>query len=374
MNIGFDAKRIFHNKTGLGNYSRDLVCLLSNIHPKSNFFLYNPKDKKIDRLENNKNVIEVLPTSLFWKKISSIWRLGPVVKQLVADRIQVFHGLSGELPKGLAAANIKSVVTIHDLIFMRYPKLYSYIDSKIHYKKFLHAVNKADQIIAISEQTKRDVVSFLNVDPSKIKVIYQGCNQLFKTEQSHVFKEDVRKKFKLPNQFILNVGTIETRKNSMLIVKAIKDIDTVLVVIGGETPYYHEVKEYIDTENMKDKVVFLNDVALEELVAIYQMANVFVYPSIFEGFGIPIIEALYCKTPVITSVGGCFPEAGGPHSIYINPFDEKELQGKIIEVLSNAELRNTMADRGYEFVQKFNDNIIAEEMMNVYKGLIKDEK
>ncbi len=374
IRIGFDAKRIYHNRTGLGNYSRDLVCLLSKIHPKNIYFLYNPKDKKIDRLGNNKHIIEVLPASFFWNKFSSIWRQGPVVKQLTADRIQVFHGLSGELPKGLPTAKIKSVVTIHDLIFMRYPKLYSYIDSKIHYKKFLHAVHKADRVIAISEQTKRDVVSFLRVDPSKIKVIYQGCHHLFKTEQSQSFINVVRDKFKLPNQFVLNVGTIETRKNLLSAVKAIKNIDTVLVVVGGKTPYYQDVKEYIEAEKMQDKVLFLRDVALQELVAVYQMAHVFVYPSIFEGFGIPIIEALYSKTPVITSTGGCFSEAGGPHSIYINPLDVKELERKIIEVLTDLELRNTMMDRGYEFVQKFNDKVIAEEIMNVYKEMLQDEK
>lgn len=370
IRIGFDAKRIYHNKTGLGNYSRDLVCLLSKIHPNNSYFLYNPKEKKIDRLSNKENLIEVLPTSRFWKRFSSVWRQGPMLKQLLADRVQIFHGLSGEIPKGLRATNIKAVVTIHDLIFMRYPKLYSYTDRKIHYKKFLHAVHRADQVIAISEQTKKDVVTFLKVKPSKIKVIYQGCHHFFKTALPENFKEEVRKKFNLPNQYILNVGTIETRKNLLLAVKAVKDIDTVLVVVGGETPYYNEVKEYIDTENIQDKIVFLSDVALKELVAVYQMASIFVYPSIFEGFGIPIIEALYSKIPVITSQGGCFPEAGGPNSLYIDPTDEHELKDKIVAVLNNADVRNSMIEKGHEFVQKFNDDVIAKEMMQVYRDLL----
>lgn len=374
LNIGFDAKRAFHNRTGLGNYSRDLVSLLSKRFSKNNYYLFNPKPKKIDRLEARNNIVEILPASYFWKKNSSIWRLGPVVTQLLANKIAIFHGLSGEIPKGLKFTGIKSVVTIHDLIFIRYPKLYSFMDRKIHFRKFWHAVHNADQVIAISEQTKRDIVEFLKVKPSKIKVIYQGCHKLFKEEQSNEYKSSVREKFNLPKQFILNVGTIETRKNLLLAVKAIKKIDTVLVVVGGETSYIDVVKEYIDSKNMHDKVLFLKDVDLKELVAIYQMASLMVYPSLFEGFGIPIIEALYSKTPVITSTGSCFSEAGGMHSIYINPFDHKELESKIIEVLESKELQMSMVKDGLEYVQKFNDEVIAEEMMKVYNDLLVHEK
>ena len=370
VNIGFDAKRVYHNRTGLGNYSRDLVSLLSKFYPENNYFLFNPKPKKIDRLDDQENIIEILPASHFWKRFSSFWRLGPVVTQLLANKIEIFHGLSGEIPKGLPFTDIKTVVTIHDLIFMRYPKLYTYTDRKIHYRKFLHAVDKADQVIAISEQTKRDIVEFLNVKPSKIKVIYQGCHKLFKAEQSKEFKEEVRNKYNLPENYLLNVGTIETRKNLLLAVKAIRKIDTVLVVVGSDTPYADEVRKYITAKNMEHKVIFLKNIGLKELVALYQMATIFVYPSIFEGFGIPIIEALYSKTPVITSTGSCFSEAGGPDSIYIPPYDHKKLRKTITEVLSNKELQNKMIANGYQFVQKFNDKQIAENMMKVYKELL----
>ncbi len=367
--IGYDAKRVYHNRTGLGNYSRDLVSVLARFYKKNKLLLYNPKEKKIDRLVHANNIIEVLPKSVFWKKYSSVWRQGPIVKQLVEDGVQIFHGLSGEIPRGLESTGIKSVVTIHDLIFIRYPKLYKYMDRKIHFRKFLFAAQNADKIIAISKQTKKDIVQFFKIDSNKIEVVYQGCHKLFKEEQPEVFKESVRDKFGLPKSFILNVGTIEERKNLLLCVKAIKDIDEVLVVVGGKTKYYDVVLRYLIDNNIQDKVLFLENVGLKELVALYQMANLFVYPSLFEGFGIPIIEALYCKTPVISSKGGCFSEAGGPGSLYVDPTDENELQEKIEEVLSSSNLREQMIRDGYEFVQRFNDKDIAENMMKIYTAM-----
>ncbi|WP_193316078.1 glycosyltransferase [Flavicella marina] len=370
IRIGFDAKRIYHNTTGLGNYSRDLVSILTRFFSENKYFLYNPKEKRIDRLADKKNIIEVLPNSKFWKRYSSIWRQGPVIKQLKEDKIQLFHGLSGEVPRGLKKANIKSIVTIHDLIFIRYPKLYSYMDRKIHFRKFYYAVHSADIVIAITEQTKRDIVKFLKADPLKIRVVYQGCHEKFKASVSDVFKLQVRKRYKLPKNFILNVGTIEERKNLLLAVKAIRKLDTTLVVVGAKTKYYQKVCNYIQRKGIEHKVLFLENVVLDDLVALYQMAGLFVYPSVFEGFGIPIIEALYSKTPVITSTGSCFSEAGGPATIYVAPDDYRQLRKKISEVLTDNKLRDSMVAEGYRFVQKFNDEQIAENIMKVYKELL----
>ena len=370
IQIGYDAKRIYHNRTGLGNYSRDLVSILSNFYSSNKYLLYNPKKKKIDRLSKSNNLIEILPKSNFWRKNSSIWRQGPIVNQLVEDGVSIFHGLSGEIPRGLKTANIRSVVTIHDLIFIRYPNMYKYMDRKIHFRKFLFAAENADLVIAISEQTKRDVIEFLKIKEDKIRVVYQGCHELFKKNQSDSFKRIVAEKFKLPKKFLLSVGTIEERKNLLLAVKAVKDLDEVLVVVGGKTKYYDTIRKYIIENDIQNKVLFLESVELKELVALYQIAELFLYPSLFEGFGIPIIEALYSKTPVITSKGSCFSEAGGPDSIYVSPTDDKELKVKIEEVLSNDSLKKNMIDRGYEFVQKFNDANIAENVMNVYRELL----
>lgn len=371
MKIGYESKRIFHNKTGLGNYSRDMIRVLSTYFPDNTYNLYNPKKtKQILFKVNNTNVFEHLPKSSFSKKFYNYWRQKSVVKDLVDDNIKLYHGLSGELPSGLSKNNIKSIVTIHDLIFMRYPNLYSFVDRTIHYLKFKKAANSADRIIAISEQTKKDIVRFLKIKPEKIDVIYQGCQDVFKKNYSDAEKKKVHSKFNLPEQFILNVGTIETRKNALLIVKAIKNCDTHLVIIGKKTKYLDKIQAYIEQHNLQDKVLFLKGLTSNELAIVYQLATIFVYPSIFEGFGIPIIEALYSKTPVITNKFGVFPEAGGPNSIYIDPENAEELEIKIKHLLENESLRNEIAEKGFDFVQKFNDDKIAKSVHEIYLNLL----
>ena len=370
MNIGFDAKRFFHNSTGLGNYSRDLIRILSKYYPENKYFLYNPKKSKSKVFDfNDINVFEQLPKSVFFKKFKHYWRQKGILKDLIKDEITLFHGLSGELPIGIKRNNIKSIVTIHDLIFIRYPNLYSFFDRKIHYLKFKKAAINADKIIAISEQTKKDIITFFKIKPEKIEVIYQGCQSVFKQTYSELEKQSVANKFGLPKEFVLNVGTIEKRKNALLIVKAIRNCDTTLVLIGKKTKYAIEIEEYINTHKLEDKVLFLNGITSQELAIIYQLATIFVYPSLFEGFGIPIIEALYSKTPVISTVDGVFKEAGGPDTIYIDPNNEEELQGKIQLLLNDGNLRNEISTRGYEFVQRFNDEIIAKKIMDCYKNL-----
>jgi glycosyltransferase involved in cell wall biosynthesis len=367
MNIGFEAKRVFHNKTGLGNYSRDLVRIIAEYYPQNNYLLYNPKPAKETLfVPNQKTVFEKNPNSVFYKKLKNFWRQRGVVKDLVKDNVQLFHGLSGEIPIGLKANGIKSMVTIHDLIFLRYPNLYSFFDRKIHYYKFKKSAKNADLIIAVSEQTRQDIIQFLDVESSKIKVIYQGCNGVFKRNFSAERKKEVAQKFDLPEKFVLNVGTIEERKNALTIVKAIKKLDVSLVLIGKETKYSQQIRDYIKTKNLQNRVHFLKGITTEELAIIYQLATVFVYPSIFEGFGIPIIEALYSKTPVITNKNGVFPEAGGPNSLYIEPFDVDDLQEKINQVLTNSALSEEMKEKGFEFVQRFNDEVIAEKLMGYY--------
>ena len=372
MKLGFDAKRFFHNKTGLGNYSRDLIRILAQYHPENSYLLYNPKPKKIDRIPiDGKIIIEHLPETKKDKKFSSLWRLFSVGSQIKKDKVELYHGLSGEIPIGLNNSGVKTVVTIHDLIFMRYPNLYSFFDRKIHYYKFKYAANKADLVIAISEQSKKDIVTYLNINPVKIKVIYQGCAPVFKEEISSEFIELIREKYQLPTNFILNVGTIEKRKNVLSIIKAIKEINTQLVVIGKKTPYFKEVNNYILENNLQHKVIFLENVELKELASIYRMASIFIYPSVFEGFGIPIIEALYSKTPVITSKGSCFSEAGGENSVYINALNSEEIRVELSELLANSEKREVMKQKGFEFVQKFNDELIVKNWIETYHGVIR---
>jgi len=370
MNIGFEAKRVFHNTTGLGNYSRDLVRILHSYYPQNRYFLYNPKPSKNTLFESlGVQVIEKRPSGAFYSFFSNLWRRFGIINDLKRDHVDLFHGLSGELPVGLDKAGIKSVVTIHDVLFLRYPEFYSYIDRNIYYRKFKHAVEAADRVIAISEQTKKDIVQYLGIPENKISVVYQGCHQAFKEIYSAAEKKAVVKKYQLPKQFILNVGTIEARKNILVAVKALKNIDTTLVLVGRKTAYTKEISTFITQNKLEQKVIFLHGLSPKELAILYQLAGLFIYPSLFEGFGIPIIEALFSNTPVITSIGSCFPEAGGPSSCYINPTEVDEVASAICKILDDKALQQKMTNDGFKYVQKFTDETIAKNLLKVYQAL-----
>ncbi len=370
MNIGFEAKRVFHNTTGLGNYSRDLVRILHRYCPQNRYFLYNPKPSKKKLFESlGAEVIEKRPLGAFYSFFSNLWRRFGIINDLKRDHIDVFHGLSGELPVGLEKAGTKSVVTIHDVLFLRYPEFYSFIDRNIYYRKFKHAAEAADTVIAISEQTKRDIVQYLGIPENKISVVYQGCHQAFKESYTAAKKTALIKKYQLPKQFILNVGTIEARKNILVAVKALKNIDTTLVIVGRKTAYTKEISTFIKQNKLEQKVIFLEGLSPEELAILYQLADLFIYPSLFEGFGIPIIEALFSKTPVITSIGSCFPEAGGPSTCYINPTSVDEVAKAICKILDDKVLQQKMTNDGFKYVQKFTDETIAKNIIKIYQAL-----
>lgn len=365
MKIAFDGKRFFNNSSGLGNYSRDLVRILASNFPENEYVLLNKEQSdKGKEIVDLPNVTFVATTKgNFFRQL----KMGKDAQQINAD---LFHGLSGELPLKWNDKPIKKVVTIHDLIFLRFPQYYSFFDRKIHFWKFKNAAEQADLIIAISEQTKRDIIQFLKVPEEKIRVVYQGCHHVFKENQTDEFLKLTREKYNLRERFILNVGTVEERKNLLNIVKAIRGTEIPLVVIGKKTKYYNKVKKYLVKNKLENQVQFLENVSMEELAAIYKLADIFVYPSIFEGFGIPVIESLFSGTPVITSNISCLPEAGGDSSLYINPQNVEDITAKILFLWNNEAERNRRAEKGFEFVQKFNDQNIATNLMNAYQSIL----
>ncbi|WP_353145861.1 glycosyltransferase family 1 protein [Chryseobacterium sp.] len=365
MKIAFDAKRFFHNTSGLGNYSRDLVRILSEYEPQNEYLLLNKNKSERGKDILSRPNVHFIETSK--GNFSRQFKMGKDAQKQGAD---IFHGLSGELPLKWGTAPIKKVVTIHDLIFVRYPQYYSFFDRKIHFWKFKKAADTADKIIAISEQTKRDIVEYLKVPESKVEVIYQGCHQAFKEQQPEEFMQAVKDKFSLPGRFILNVGTIEERKNLFNIVKAVKGTEIPLVVVGRKTKYYQKIANFLKKNKMEKQVLFLEGVAMDELAAIYKLADIFVYPSFFEGFGIPVIEALFSKTVVVTSNTSCLPEAGGNDSVYIDPDNDLDIRAKIKFLWENASEGKRRAEKGFEFVQKFNDEPIARELMSLYQKII----
>ncbi len=368
MKIAFDAKRFFHNTSGLGNYSRDLVRILTQYFPENDYILLN-KNKS----ERGKDILENPSIHFVQTSGGSMSRQLKMGRDAQKQQADIFHGLSGELPLKWDAFPIKKVVTIHDLIFVRYPQYYSFFDRTIHLWKFRKAAQAADKIIAISEQTKRDIVRFLKVPEGKIQVVYQGCHQAFKEQQTEQQIKETKEKFGLPDRFILNVGTIEERKNLLNVVKGINGSEIPLVVVGKKTKYFKKIETFIRKNKLQKQVYFLEGVSMEELAVIYKLADIFIYPSFFEGFGIPVIEALFSKTVTVTSNTSCLPEAGGPDSVYVNPHNYLDIQSKIKFLWDNEAERIRRAEKSFEYVQKFNDEPIANELMSLYQALIKNK-
>jgi len=369
MKIGYDAKRAFLNNTGLGNYSRWLISTLADHFPENEYYLYTPKVGNNSRsgfLKKFSNIKTITPKSNLF---TSWWRTRGIVTDLQNDGIHIYHGLSHELPVGIKKSGTKTVVTVHDLIFMHFPQQFGWISRHIYGIKLRYACRIANKIVAISQKTKDDLVKLLNIDAGKIEVIYQGIDPSFAIKQNTEQKGKVRAKYGLPEKYLLNVGTIEKRKNLLLIVKALPLIgDNVpLVVVGRPTNYIQQVKQFITENKLSGRVIFLHHVEFNDLPAIYQMASVFIYPSLYEGFGIPVLEAISSEIPVIAATGSSLEEAGGPGSIYIEPQNEKYLAEKIDNLLDNETLKKKMIIEGIEYSKKFNDDKLAEQLMHLYK-------
>ncbi|MEJ5962700.1 glycosyltransferase family 4 protein [Pedobacter immunditicola] len=372
MNIGFDGKRAANNLTGLGNYSRSLLAQLARLFHQNQYFVYTPKISKKPQItaffDSHKLQLR-LPSP---NTLKFMWRSFGIRKQLLQDKIELFHGLSQEIPVGLRAENIKSVVTIHDLIYLRYPQYYKPIDRYIYHKKSEFACKNSDRIVAISERTKKDIMEFYGIPEKRIEVIYQSCDDSFKILHTPESKKQVKEYYGLPDKYILNVGTIEPRKNLLLIIEALQTIDSnyKLVIVGKHRPYVEKVKAAIARLKLEDRIIFLEGVPFEDLPLIYQMATVFIYPSFYEGFGIPVIEALFSKIPVVAATGSCLEEAGGPDSIYVSPTDANALSLQVNKLLSNKDLQQKMQESGLQFVQQFDNEILAKQMMDCYMNTL----
>lgn len=375
MKIGFDAKRAVQNNTGLGNYSRYVLEALQEHYPYDEYILYAPKERHNPRLDAvlvRDNAKLRLPSSNIWKRLSSLWRIWGITDDLISDGVHLFHGLSNELPLNIKKqGRVKTVVTVHDLIFRRLPYCYPFIDRAIYDYKFKRACCNADLIIAVSECTKRDIVKEYGISPDKIEVIYQGCDSAFAVPVSDAKKNEVRARYALPSRFVISVGTIEKRKNTLLAVKALKYLpeDTHLVLVGRETAYAKEIYSFINSEGIKKRVHLIHNLPFADLPAIYQCADVFVYPSRYEGFGIPILEALNSRIPVIAATGSCLEEAGGPDSIYVNPDDAEAMARAIAEVMEPS-LREQMIEKGLLWAAQFSKGQLAHRVMECYERLI----
>ena len=373
MRIGFDAKRAFNNYSGLGNYSRYIISNISRFHPENEYFLYTPKIADVDLFHEPEGTIIKLPRTKIGKYSTSYWRSFRLSHWLGNDAVDIYHGLSNELPYGIHRTPIKSIITIHDLIFLGHPELYKSFDRYIYKKKVQYGANVANRIIAVSEQTKKDIIRYLDVDESLIRVVYQGCNSKFYSRVSEETNQHTHQRFGLPSEYLLYVGTIEERKNLLKIVQALHkgNIDFPLVVVGRKTAYFNQVKQFIE-RNKISNVYFLDQVQASDLPAIYQGSAGFIYPSSYEGFGIPVLEALNSGVPVITSRGGCLEETAGKGGLLIDPSNLDEMIDAIRQVLEKSALRDRLIREGGAHALKFREEQTIPSLYNVYLECMHD--
>ena len=375
MVIGYDAKRAFRNNSGLGNYSRMVIggmaragvdCVLATPSAKGGHEHY---------FESMDGVTVVEPEGL-WRTVGSLWRTVQSGRVATRKGVDLFHGLSHELPYGLGR-DVRSVVTMHDLIVLRYPEFFKPADRVIHRLKMRHACSVADAVVAISEQTRSDLIELMGVPGEKIHVVYQSCDPVF-WDYSRLpiagrkeLIDSCRKKYSLPERYVLCVGTLEERKNQFGVVEAFRHLpeDVALVLVGRPRgDYGRRVLACADGR----RVVALTKACFADFPALYGGAMASAYMSVFEGFGIPVLESLCCDTPVVTSNVSSMPEAGGDAALYAAPNDCEAIASHLWHLVHDESLRQDCIEKGRPQRMRFAPEKVTQDMLAVYRSLLDD--
>ncbi|MEO7767437.1 MAG: glycosyltransferase family 1 protein [Ferruginibacter sp.] len=383
MNIGYDGKRAFQNKTGLGNYIRSLVAILTQHYPKNHYTLFAPTQTDLFQVSAFKNVHAIFPGTFAAKKFPGLWRQRGIVKAVKKAGMDIYHGVSNELPLHIQHAGVKTVVTIHDIIFERYPETYHFDERFIYRWKIKRACKVADAIIAISRQTKDDLVNLYGIKPEKIFICYQSCNPIFQHAITLEGKGVVKRKYNLPDNYFLFVSSIAPRKNLLAVCKALvllKDkMDIPLVVIGNGKKEKEEAKKLMRDNGILNKLILLNEMPVSkesafttaaDFPAIYQQALALIYPSVFEGFGAPLLEALWSGLPVISSNTSSLPEVAGGAALYFSPADYELLSKHMINIATDPQLVAALKSKGFEQAKKFTTEKYADSIIEVYEGMM----
>ena len=377
MRVAIDGKRYYLNSSGLGRYSRSLIDQLISIGDEENLeiILYRPKGKVKFEPKSQSHLTEITVDYFFPGHIgNAIWRFTKLPSLINNSGYDLFHGPSHVLPGKLKCP---SVVTMLDLIFIRYPNYFKAWDRNYYRISFKKSAQLADHIISISEATKADLINFFGIKEEKISVIYPGFDAVFSKLQQQKLDE-IKIKFKLPRDYILYVGNIEPRKNILKLAQAFNslqessyiDKDVHLLIVGQMGWYYKEIIDGIDSLSSRDKIKLVGPVYGEDLAGFYQLASIMAYPSMFEGFGYPVLEAMRLGTPVLTSNISSMPEAGGNAAHYVNPESLDEIKDGLCKLLNDKTYREKLAVKGTRHAAGFNTMRMTQETLEVYRKLI----
>lgn len=391
MKIAFDGKRALRNFTGLGNYSRLVIESLAQQYPEDKLTIFAPEysmerfagNSRLQGILNlqNAEIRPIVPTDLrfVFKGLpsslrKSLWRTFCIPDALKGIGADLYHGLSNELPLNMDKAGLPSVLTMHDVIYRTMPHCYSPIDRALYNYKYGHSCRVASRIIAISECTKKDVIRFYGIPEGKIDVVYQGIDANFRRAVTPSEIEEVRARYSLPERYIIQVGSIEERKNALLSVRALQGLptDVRLLLVGRHTPYVNQLKKEAEKLRLTERVRFLHSVPFPDLPPLLHGASAALYPSRYEGFGLPVLEALACGAPVIAATGSCLEEAGGEAAFYVHPDDDASA-AKILQAIisGSTDIAGRRAE-GLRHTEKFTNDTVASNTRKVYEKAIRE--
>jgi len=389
MKIGIDISRYIDKAGGIGVYAANLLSFLLKIDTDNTYLGYtffydcfpdgwNKKEEAgiFEDYYRNPNIYTNFSINkLNWgtNKVKKVWERASIEKkEAILGNPDVIHSTAYIVPELLKA---KLVVTVHDLSFLLFPEFHTEANIKLLIKNLIYVNSRPSKVICDSEQTKKDLQKFFHVPDEKIKVIYLGVNYVFSKSISSEEKNYVFSKYGLTGiDYILCVSSIEPRKNFKRIISVFSQIikderfkDLFLVCAGGKGWKNEAIYEFIKEKGIEDKVKFLGFVEEKNLPAIYNGAKLFLYPSLYEGFGLPVLEAMSAKVPVVTSNVSSLPEVAGDAAMLVDPYNEEEIYNAVKELLSKESLRKDFILKGYKRASKFTWEDTAEKTLEVYK-------
>ncbi len=361
MRIAIDARDLATTTTGVGRYLTNLLYHFPDLRPEFEFYLYSDKEISPPVQRANLQYCPLKAHRWLWKQISM------PIEQNRAN-LDVFF-----VPSYSASiwGRAKSVVTIHDLIYTRYPKWTNRSERWRFATVVLFTARFADRIIAVSEATRNDILAFTNVSPHKVDVVYEGVDAQFRPLPIESL-DNARERLKLERPFILYVGTFHYRRNIPRLLQAFaylkkgKKIPHQLVLSGLSNYRGSALEHWVKQQNLEQEVRYLGYASDEDLVALYNLAEVFVYPSMYEGFGLPVLEAMACGTPVVTCNVSALPEVAGNAALLVDPFDTQDLANAIAKILTQPFLKEELVGRGTEQSRKFSWRKAAEETLDLF--------
>ncbi len=364
MRVGIDARIVYYSQAGIGQYVRRLVEGLSQMQT----------DEEITLLLSRKDRPTWAPDGRFrlarlWTPCHNRFEQWMLPFEIALARLDLLHSPDFIPP---FRRNCKSVITVHDLAFLLYPYLLT-SESARYYGQIRQAVHSTDHIIAVSESTKQDLMRLLDVPPERVTVVYEAAGPDFRPMADQALVSAVREKYGLPETFLLFVGTLEPRKNLPMLLHALHLVRerrgsvVPLVVVGRRGWLCEEVFRTTEALKLSDEVHFLGRIPREDLVRLYNAALCLVFPSMYEGFGLPALEAMACGTPVMASKVASLPEVVADAGLLVAPGDPKAWATAMEEVLDSPELRRELREKGLRRAQGFSVKRMAEETLAVYR-------